>query len=299
MRTSECSQFDGSAWFSQGQSAAQAILHGPVQAKNEEYDTCALRVAIHHAAAVAPMAGGAGRLIAEECRREVRSRIDAFELEQLVESAVDAVFLRERFPRCVLVIDVTVVQNDGSLAAVVINAVMCALLDAGLPCRTTVAAVCVAALRPSRAPGVAAPSSSSSPPPSLPSAGGAPPSTLEYVLDPSLFEEDLEAAATAGDREAVAPSSSPSLLQKNESRLHQDLYACVGTGVFVFANLKGGGGIVAHQVRRAKAASHAKQQQQQLESELTISSYAKMSALAERAAGVLFDFFRQCNAPLE
>lgn len=310
MKTSECSQFDGSAWFSQGQSAVQVILHGPTQARSEEYDCCTLRIAIQHAAAVAPMAGGAGRLISDEMKRENRSRVEAFELEQLVESAVGAVFIRERFPRCVVVIDVIIVQNDGSLAATVVNAVMAAILDAGLPCRTTVAAISVAAMRIRPTDGSAASSTAATP-------------QLEYIVDPTIYEEELEIvedsganmhekAKTVASPSTASSSSSPSLLQKSESRQHQELYECIGTGVFLFANLKGGGGLLGHQVRQTKAASHIGQPSGHAgtpgkgnaavaspAAALSVSSFTQMTALAERAAGVLFDFFRQCNVPLE
>lgn len=49
--------------------------------------------------------------------------------------------LLERYPRCTVEVRVTILNDEGSLLACMINAVQCALLDSGLQCRGTAAAV--------------------------------------------------------------------------------------------------------------------------------------------------------------
>ncbi|ORC85017.1 putative ribosomal RNA processing protein 41B, putative,3 exoribonuclease [Trypanosoma theileri] len=145
LQTSVFNQFDGSAWYAQGLTTVAASVNGPVAARQEDYRKCHVRVNVTRAARV-PQAGGTDRLCLEQEREEQR-RTDG-ETERLLTTFVEAVVLLERFPRCVLEIHVTVLGDDGSLLAVATNAVMCALLDAGVPCRTTIAAVSVAVCAP-------------------------------------------------------------------------------------------------------------------------------------------------------
>ncbi|KPI84271.1 putative ribosomal RNA processing protein [Leptomonas seymouri] len=298
MRLSELAAFDGSSWYAQGQTAVMVSLHGPTLSRNEAYDTCQVRVQVQHAHQRTPSAGGAERAIYEEMKLELLTRTDAFELESLLESTIDAVFIRDRFPRCVLVVDVVVVQDDGSLPAVALNAVMCALLDAGLPCRTTMAAVSVAAV--SHADGGAS-SSLSSPSSTGAVASG---SNVEFLLDPTCGEETLglghhaagngasAAVAEKGDLSgsANAGAGPTALLRRDAGLALQDQYRCISTGVFVFSNPSCGGGLLAQLVRRRGGHDGAP-----AGAALSLEAYAQMLALAERAAAVLFEFFRQCN----
>lgn len=291
---SEMAEFDGSSWYAQGQTAVLVTLHGPTLAKNEEYDTCLVRVRVQHAHGLTPSAGGAERAVYEEMKLEMLTRTDALELESLLESTIDAVVMRDRFPRCVLVVDVVVVQDDGSLAAVALNAVMCALLDAGVPCRTTMAAVCVAAV--TRAEDAAAGDASR--------AVG---SSLELLLDPTTAEETLgagnTAAATAAGGEKARSTADATMAEKGDlsgaaaarlSLLRPDAlqghYRCVSTGVFVFSNPACGGGVLAQLVRRRSGGDSGTGA-----NIVSVEVYGQMMTLAERAAVVLFDFFRQCN----
>jgi hypothetical protein len=284
---SEMAQFDGSSWYAQGQTAVMVSLHGPTLSKNEEYDTCLVRVRVQHAKGLAPSAGGAERVVYEEMKLEMLTRTDALELTSLLESSIDAVFMRERFPRCVLAVDVVVVHDDGSLAAVALNAVMCALLDAGLPCRTTMAAVSVAAV--TRA-----------------GAEQKTPSSLEFLLDPTSSEETLGTGCAVVDGRHT--SGSPSLdvaekgdlaggvgsvmplLSRSAAQALQAQYRCISTGVFVLSNPACGGGVLAQLVRRCGG-----RVDDDNGGGLSLEAYAQMLTLAERAAVVLFEFFRQCN----
>ncbi|KAG5488178.1 hypothetical protein LSCM4_08157 [Leishmania orientalis] len=303
MRLSDVTAFDGSSWYAQGQTAVMVSIHGPAIARNEEYAMCNVHVRVQHAHSLAPAAGGAEKALYEERKLGLLTRTDALALASLLESTLNAVFIRERFPRCVLVVDVVVMQDDGSLPAVALNAVMCALLDAGLPCRTTMAAVCVAVVtRGGEADAVDSSrgaaqdrlfSGGSS------SAGG----VCEYLLDPTSAEESLGAAymssaPSAGEKAAVAgagsittsSAASTTLLDRSAAQQVHDQYRCVSTGVFVFSNPGCGGGLLAQLVRCVGSGSVAMP-----ELGVSVQAYAEMMALAERASAVLFEFFRQCN----
>ncbi|AIN95204.1 ribosomal RNA processing protein, putative [Leishmania panamensis] len=305
MKLSDMTTFDGSSWYAQGQTAVMVSLHGPTVAKNDEYDTCAVNVRVQHARALAPAAGGAEKALYEERKLGLLTRTDALALESLLESVLGAVFLRERFPRCVLVVDVVVVQDDGSLPAVALNALMCALLDAGLPCRTTAAAVCVAVV--TRGGGTEVADSSSSPAEGRLFSLGGPSSAAggvcEYLLDPTSAEESLgvgyaaaspcvaeKAAVTdAGAITASSLAATP-LAHRSAAPQVKDRYRCVSTGVFVFSNPACGGGVLAQLVRCVGSGSvgiHGPG--------VPVQAYAEMMTLAERASAVLFEFFRQCN----
>lgn len=294
MKLSEMADFDGSSWYAQGQTAVMVSIHGPTLAKNEEYDTCMMRVRVQHARGLTPSAGGAERAVYEEMRLEMLTRTDALELGSLLESALDAVVMRDRFPRCVLVVDVVVVQDDGSLPAVALNAVMCALLDAGLPCRTTMAAVSVAALTRGAEATANSPAATDAHGAAAEAAG----SSLEFVLDPTSAEEALgagyssasSAVAEKGDLVGSA-GTGVVLLSRDGTQALQGRYRCVSTGVFVFSNPACGGGLLAQLVRRRGGDCAVGG------GGLSLEAYGHMMTLAERAATVLFDFFRQCNVP--
>ncbi|KAH9599972.1 Exoribonuclease [Trypanosoma melophagium] len=126
-------------------------------------------------------AGGTDRLFLEQEREEQR-RADGG-AGRLLKTFLGAVVLLERFPRCVLEINVTVLAGDGSLLAVAANAVMCALLGAGVPCRTAIAAVSVAVFAPPDKE-ILLPLASSGP-----SAEGGSSLTSLLLLDPTIAEE--------------------------------------------------------------------------------------------------------------
>ncbi|CAG9567183.1 putative ribosomal RNA processing protein [Leishmania major strain Friedlin] len=301
MKLSDMTTFDGSSWYAQGQTAVMVSIHGPTIAKNDEYDTCIVQVRIQHAGVLAPAAGGAEKALYEERKLELLTRTDALALGSLLESTLNAVFLRERFPRCVLVVDVIVVRDDGSLPAVALNAVMSALLDAGLPCRTTMAAVCVAVLTHD-----GGADSNSGPAPDRHSSvegSSSAGSVYEYLLDPTSAEESLgvgyavpassaaEKAAVTGASSVATSSAAPmSLRGGNAAQQVQGQYRCVSTGVFAFSNPACGGGLLAQLVRSVGSGSA-----EMCGPGVSVQAYAEMVALAERASAVLFEFFRQCN----
>lgn len=139
LRTTQLSQFDGSAWYAQGQTAVMAAVCGPVAARGDQddYRRCTVEVAVVRSSHVAT-AGGAERSVVER-RKRIQNTSDA-ELALYVASILQETILLDLFPRCVVQVSVDVLSDDGSLWSVALNAVMCALLDAAIPCRTTFAA---------------------------------------------------------------------------------------------------------------------------------------------------------------
>ncbi|CCD14915.1 unnamed protein product [Trypanosoma congolense IL3000] len=138
LRASDLSQFDGSVWYSQGLTAVCVAINGPTAARQENYRRCTLNVRVSRMSRIPP-AGGTDRLAVME-KRERQQRADG-EMEQFLAGLAEAVVQLDRFPRCVLEVNVMVLMDDGALLAVAANAMMCALLDAGVPCHSTVAAV--------------------------------------------------------------------------------------------------------------------------------------------------------------
>jgi exosome complex component RRP46 len=116
----------GSARFSHQHSAALVAVFGPTGAqKRQEIVNRACIEVVYKPLSAAPGA-------AEKEKESV--------LRQLVEAAV----MTHLHPRTVIQVVVQELNNDGSMLAVVINAVCVALLDAGVPLRHTFVAASVA-----------------------------------------------------------------------------------------------------------------------------------------------------------
>lgn len=318
LKLSELNTFDGSCWFSQGLSSVLVTVHGPATAKVEDYEKCVLRVSVQHASAI-PSAGGAERVNVLERRRAQTSITDANDLLSVLERTVNAVVMTEAFPRCVLAIDVVIMYEDGSLPAVAVNAVMCALLDAGVPCRTTMAAVSLAVIADLSPSASAATSSSSASTTASKNADTKPapksaakakahdaPMKKIFLLDPTQLEETLGVNVATTDNAAASSSPSSSLAVLSPSTTP---HVCVATATFVFANPNCGGGLLASDIRRSRAAVRLSTHASSAAAAMALPSPSQMNlseqevldmmALAERAAPALFHFFRQCNVPLQ
>jgi ribonuclease PH len=245
LRTSTLTQFDGSAWYTQGATTVVAAVNGPMAAKadQEDFRRCVFEVAVARVSS-APIAGGASRSLVNLSRQE-RDDGDC-ELEQYLQQCLKLLVLVEEMPRCVIQVTINIIKDDGALFAVSVNAMMCALLDAGIACRTTVAAVSLIA---------------------LPSTTG---KNLGILLDPTA-EEEAALSTSASD----------------------DAASGVAQSTLVFALPQSGGGLVASKVvlpqqLRNGAATRG----------VTVKELAYLEAVGERAAKVMFDFFRNCAAPL-
>ncbi|ESL08458.1 ribosomal rRNA processing protein 41B [Trypanosoma rangeli SC58] len=259
LRTSELTQFDGSAWYSQGLTTVVVAINGPVAARQEDYCKCGVQVYVNRAVRI-PRAGGTDQLCVEEQRVEQR-RTDAA-VGKFLAASMEAAVRLDRFPRCVLEAHVTVLADDGALLSVAANALMCALLDAGVPCRTTFAAVSIAAC--------AAEDSSQ-----LTDATAAETSFLSSLsLSPLLLLLDPTHVEEVGD--GVRTRATATFVLSN---------AADGS------NSSSGGVLLSHLQTCPRSAAYG--------GRISSKELAGMIALAERAAGSIFAFFRNCNVPLE
>ncbi|KAF0700694.1 Aste57867_8748 [Aphanomyces stellatus] len=115
---------DGSARFSHGTTSVLASVNGPAAAKirrQEKVDEATLEVVFK----------------AEKGAPTARDK----EYEAILRQTFEPIVYLENYPRAVISITVQVVEDDGSLLAVAINAVNLALLDAGIPMRCLVGAI--------------------------------------------------------------------------------------------------------------------------------------------------------------
>lgn len=139
--------------YSQGKTSVVVALSGPATSKHEAtYEKAEVVVRLQSHVGVLALQPLFAVGSAPEKRRFFEARHQelhetyASVLLPLVQASTEAVLCLEQFPRCVIVIDVVVEEQDGGLFSTVLNGIMCAILEAGLPCRTTFAAITVAAL---------------------------------------------------------------------------------------------------------------------------------------------------------
>lgn len=139
--------------YSQGKTSVVVALSGPATAKHEStYEKAEVVVRLQSRVGVLALQPLFAVGSAPEKRRFFEARHQqlhetyASVLLPLVQASTEAVLCLEQFPRCVIVIDVVVEEEDGGLFSTVLNGVMCAILEAGLPCRTSFAAITVAVL---------------------------------------------------------------------------------------------------------------------------------------------------------
>jgi ribonuclease PH len=143
-RIGELSAFDGSAWLTCGGTSVVVGVSGPVAPPRptlERPDEAVVTVALQRSQGV-PSAGAASKLLADR-RKEQRAAHDTA-LTECVRQAMSAVILLREYPRSVFAFAIHVLSDDGSLLSVALNAAMVALMDAGVSCRTTVAAASIA-----------------------------------------------------------------------------------------------------------------------------------------------------------
>jgi exosome complex component RRP46 len=128
-RSSCLNNADGSAKFSFGSSACVLVgCYGPVaaNARDEQTDQAVLEVSTASSAQ--------------------QSGIYDTELELFVKGCAEHVVLRAAHPRTAVVLSSQVFGGDGSTLAAAVNAACLALLDASVPMRSLVVAVCCAVL---------------------------------------------------------------------------------------------------------------------------------------------------------
>ncbi|CAH0482555.1 unnamed protein product [Peronospora belbahrii] len=114
---------DGSARMSHGSSTVLAAVHGPGQARNwrnEKTDKATLDVCFKLEKGI------------------ITSKEKEYEL--IIRETFTPIVLTDNFPRAVISIVIQVIEDNGSLLAVAINAVSLALMDAGIPMSSLVTA---------------------------------------------------------------------------------------------------------------------------------------------------------------
>eukprot|EP00775_Hariotina_reticulata_P001352 gene1352-1693_t len=120
------SRADGSAKWAQDGSVVLAAVHGPHQAgqRKEDAEKAVVEVVFN------PRAGLPGS----------RER----EAEEVIRQLLEQVILLHQHPRTLILVVIQVLQADGSVLAVAVNAVCAALTDAGVPMGSMFASVCCA-----------------------------------------------------------------------------------------------------------------------------------------------------------
>lgn len=125
---------DGSAIFELGNTKVLATVHGPREAKSSRtlHDRASIRV-IFHAATFSSVSG--------ERRRQLRQDKRLGEMTNALEETLKDVVMISTFPRSEIDIFVEILNSDGGVLAASFNAVMLALINAGIPMIDYVVAV--------------------------------------------------------------------------------------------------------------------------------------------------------------
>lgn len=125
---------DGSAIFELGNTKVLATVHGPREAKSSRtlHDRASIRV-IFHAATFSSVSG--------ERRRQLRQDKRLGEMTNALEETLKDVIMISTFPRSEIDIFVEILNSDGGILAASFNAVMLALISAGIPMIDYVVAV--------------------------------------------------------------------------------------------------------------------------------------------------------------
>jgi ribonuclease PH len=116
----------GSARFQYGETMTLAAVYGPGQprySRHEEYNKATVEVNYNYAAPPSPSGSSSG---ADTARIE---REGARQIRQILQSCIDV----KACPRMLIVVEVTVLRNDGAALATAVNACVLALLDSGIP----------------------------------------------------------------------------------------------------------------------------------------------------------------------
>jgi len=120
------SHTDGSAIFELGNTKVLATVHGPREAKSSRslHDRASVKVNFH-AATFSSVSG--------ERRRQMRQDRRLGEMTNALEDTLKDVIMISTFPRSEIDIFVEVLNADGGILAASFNAVMLALISAGIP----------------------------------------------------------------------------------------------------------------------------------------------------------------------
>jgi exosome complex component RRP41 len=127
---------DGVVQWSQGLTCVQANVLGPtdcLRKSDERNDRAIVQVELR----VVPFAGNDRRIVSSTDRRMVQATTS-------LQAALEATILLDSFPRKRIIVELTVLQDDGSRYTASLNAATLALLERGIPMKDMVCA-CTAA----------------------------------------------------------------------------------------------------------------------------------------------------------
>lgn len=325
--------------YAQGATSLIISIFGPTTSKRESaFEKAEVVLRLHSRVGVLAVQPLSAVGSAPEKRRFLEARhqqlqeVYAAVLLPLLQTSVESVLCLEQFPRCVIAVDVIVLSEDGGLFATVLNGVMCALLEAGLPCRSSFGAITIAALTANE---------SSSPQDEsqkvLPTAdrtrkrgrdeNSNSTSSLCFFVDPSSLEETLcgvpsKSASTSSSpgepekKSSVAAAKEAALATTARGQLIKMQQECctVAVGTFVMGYRPTGGSSSA-ETRYPTIASHiqsgpgsARTTSSLLEGTGNVKPSAillkphewiTMERLACMSVTPVFDFYRKLNVPLE
>lgn len=311
--------------YTQGGTSLLITISGPTSSKRESaYDKAEVIVrlrshvgvmALHPLSAVGSPPEKRRFL---EARHQQLQEVYASDILPLVQTSVEAVICLEEFPRSAIVIDILVLAEDGSLCAAVLNGVMSAILEAGLPCRTSFAAVSVAALTGDpEGNSLSAGKRSregSAPPTEAPEKGNTAPTPLCFFVDPSAIEETLTGTPEKNPQlsKSVIAASSDSTPHGHLLRMQQQCRT-VALGTFVLSfrpeQLMAGGRyptIASHihcgpGASRGNTLAHSESKDENSRETTAFPSFLSpkdlvyMEHLASLSITPIFDFYRQLN----
>eukprot|EP00796_Vickermania_ingenoplastis_P006245 gene6245-4494_t len=295
--------------YAQGGTSLFICLSGPTTSKHESaYDKAEVVLRLQPRSGVLSIHPMLAVGAAPERRRFLEARHQALQetyaavLLPMLQTSVEAVLCLEQFPRCVLVVDVLVLEEDGGLLPTVLNGVMCAMLEGGWPCRSCFAAVNLAALTsPSQALGskrarIAEEETENG---------------LCFVVDPTALEETLcgTPVETTKDTDqeihAAAVAQAAAVASTTRGQLLQLQQECrtVAVGTYVFLYRPGAGSAatyptLATNLESGPGAARARDMHQR-SAFLSPMDTRQMEQMAAGAAHPVFEFFRKLNVSLE
>ena len=137
MQLGQLQEADGSANLTIGNTSVVCSIYGPSPSKQSRKENPRqLTIDVDFSCPEVGLASGSNAI---HIRKE---RLSATHIQRVLESAVDL----SLFPRLVLLVNCTIISDDGSALSAAINCAVLALLNAGIPMLCTPTAVTIAAV---------------------------------------------------------------------------------------------------------------------------------------------------------
>ena len=133
------SSCDGSAYYSQGNTQVMAYIHGPVEANkwsDSKYDEAVIKCQFNQTN-YSQFIHRTHHIYQRKAKQHSKMIIDTF----------SDIILADLYPRSVIFITITVLQDDGALLSCCLNATTLALIDAGIAMKDMLIACSVGIVR--------------------------------------------------------------------------------------------------------------------------------------------------------